>query len=121
MPLEDTARAIRNAEEKRRRQLAQQNRMRRPLQQVDQVLHELEEIHLRGGIKVPAAMIVRIEDLIQSLPAAFRAEFPLRTTIVRVMDNLYRIQDRLLSQKDQTRTQLQAGDVEIDRDDYSAA
>jgi hypothetical protein len=121
MPLEDTARVIRDAEGHRRRQLAQQNRMRRPVQQVDKVLLELEEIHLRGGIKVPAAMIVRLEKLIKTLPADCQAEFPLRTTIVRVMDNLYEIQDRLLSQKDQSRTQLQAEDVEMDRDDSSAA
>ena len=95
--------------------------MRRPVQQVDQVLQQLEEVHLRGGVKVPAAMILRIEDLLKTLPPDCQAEFPLRTTIVRVMDNLYRIQDRLLSRKDQTRTQLQAQDVELDRDDSSAA
>jgi hypothetical protein len=119
MPLEDTAKAIRDAEEQRRRRVAEQNRLRRPISQVDQILQELEEIHLRGGVKVPAAMILRIEHLLQTLPADCRKEFPLRTTITRVMDNLYDIQDRLFSLKDRSRRLLQAEDVEIERDDLA--
>jgi hypothetical protein len=121
MPIEDTARAIREADERRRRRLAQQRRLRRPVEQVDRILEELEEIHLRGGIKVPAAMIQRIERLLETLPADCPTEFPLRTTIVRVMDNLYAIQDRLLTRKDTTRTVLQAEDRALEQDDYSAA
>jgi hypothetical protein len=121
MPLEDTAKAIRDAEEQRRRRVAEQNLLRRPISQVDQILQELEEIHLRGGVKVPAAMILRIEHLLQTLPADCRKEFPLRTTITRVMDNLYDIQDRLFSLKDRSRRLLQAEDVEIERDDLADA
>src|ERR1700737_2575571 len=108
MPIEETARAIREAEDRRRRRLAEERRLRRPVEQVDRILHELEEIHLRGGIKVPAVMIERIEQLLEELPASCRSEFPLRTTIARVMDNLYAIQDRLLSRKDRSRKVLQA-------------
>jgi hypothetical protein len=117
MLLEDTARAIRNAEDQRRRRVAEQMVLRRPINQVDRILQELEEIHLRGGIKVPAAMILRIEQLLATLPDDCRAEFPLRTTITRVMDNLYDIQDRLLSRKDLSRKLLQAQDVELERDE----
>src|SRR5258708_4479920 len=116
MLLEDTARAIRDAEEQRRRRLDAQRRLRRPVSQVDQVLAELEEIHLRGGIKVPAAMILRIEQLLETLPPECRRQFPLRTTITRVMDNLYDIQDRLLTMKNRSRELLRAEDVEMDRD-----
>jgi hypothetical protein len=119
MPLEDTAKAIRDAEEQRRRRVAEQSLLRRPITQVDQILQELEEIHLRGGVKVPAAMILRIEHLLQTLPPDCRKEFPLRTTITRVMDNLYDIQDRLFSRKDRSRRLLQAEDVEIERDDLA--
>jgi hypothetical protein len=119
MPLEDTAKAIRDAEEQRRRRVAEQSLLRRPISQVDQILQELEEIHLRGGVKVPAAMILRIEHLLQTLPPDCRKEFPLRTTITRVMDNLYDIQDRLFSRKDRSRRLLQAEDVEIERDDLA--
>jgi hypothetical protein len=121
MPIEETARAIREAEERRRLLLAEQRRLRRPVEQVDRILQQLEEIHLRGGIKVPAAMIERIEHLLETLPADCRMDFPLRTTIVRVMDNLYAIQDRLLSRKDSTRRLLQAEDHKLDRGDSSAA
>jgi hypothetical protein len=116
--LEDTAKAIRDAEDQRRRRVAEQKVLRRPVSQVDQILQELEEIHLRGGIKVPAAVILRIERLLETLPADCRTEFPLRTTITRVMDNLYDIQDRLLSRKDRSRKLLQAQDVELERDEF---
>ena len=121
MPIEETARAIREAEERRRLLLEEQRRLRHPVEQVDRILQQLEEIHLRGGIKVPVAMIERIEHLLQELPADCRMEFPLRTTIVRVMDNLYAIQDRLLSRKDSNRRRLQDEDHELDRGDSSAA
>ena len=121
MLLEDTTRAIRDAEEQRRRRVAAQRRLRRPVNQVDQILAELEEIHLRGGIKVPAEMILRIEQLLETLPPDCRMQFPLRTTITRVMDNLYDIQDRLLTKKDRSREVLRAQDVELDRDDFPAA
>jgi len=119
--LEDTAKAIRDAEGQRRRRVAEQKVLRRPVSQVDQILQELEEIHLRGGIKVPAAVILRIEQLLETLPADCRTEFPLRTTITRVMDNLYDIQDRLLSRKDRSRKLLQAQDVELEMDEFPEA
>jgi hypothetical protein len=116
--LADTANAIREAEEQWRRRVAEQKLLWRPVSQVDQILHELEEIRLRGGIKVPAAMILQIEQLLQTLPADCRTEFPLRTIITRVMDNLYDIQARLLSRRDRSRKLLQAQDVEVERDEF---
>ena len=114
MQLEDTIRAIRFAESERERRHAQMLRLRLPVMRVDAVLSELEEIHLRGGIKVPAALIPRIEELVRSLPADCRAEFPLRTTITRVMEHLYGIQDRLLSRKDNQRDDLIELDGELE-------
>jgi hypothetical protein len=121
MPLEDTIRAIRQADGDRRRKLAELRRLRRPVAMVDQILQELEEIHLRGGVKVPAVMITRIEELLQALPDECRTEFPLRTTISRVMDHLYAVQDCLLSRKDQGRVRLQQIDSAFERDDSPAA
>jgi hypothetical protein len=124
MPLEDTVRAIRDADLQRRRRVAQRRLMRQPVAQVDAILQELEEIHLRGGIKVPAATITRIERLLASLPPDCRLEFPLRTTITRVMDHLYAVQDLLLSRKNVARATLQIQDMELDRlepDEHSAA
>ncbi|MHB8510242.1 MAG: hypothetical protein ACYDGR_16625 [Candidatus Dormibacteria bacterium] len=115
MAIEDTIHAIRSAERERLRRLAENRRLRLPVAQVDATLSELEEIHLRGGIKVPAAMIPRIEALVRSLPEDYRLEFPLRTNITRVMDHLYAIQDRLLSRKDCRRLVLQQIDVEFEQ------
>ena len=116
MLLEDTVQAIREADLERRRRMAERRRLRRPIAQVDQILHELEEIHLRGGIKVPAATITKIERLLETLPPGCRSEFPLRTTITRVMDHLYAIQDCLLTLKDVKRASLQVQDMEVERD-----
>ncbi|MEA2647100.1 MAG: hypothetical protein QOE92_2183 [Chloroflexota bacterium] len=115
MLLEDTVRAIREADVQRRRRLAEDRRLRRPVQQVDEILHELEEIHLRGGIKVPAATITRIEQLLTTLPPECNTGFPLRTTITRVMDHLYGVQDCLLSRKDQGRAVLQLEDSALEQ------
>ena len=114
MLLEDTVEAIREADRERRRRLAERRRLRRPVVKVDQILQELEEIHLRGGIKVPAATIVKIERLLETLPPECQTEFPLRTTITRVMDRLYAIQDCLLTRKDQRRATLQVQDMELE-------
>lgn len=121
MLIEETVQAIREADAAGRRRLRTRLRLRRPVDQVDEILRQLEEIHLSGGIKVPAAMITRIEELLPTLPLECRAEFPLRTTITRVMDNLYSVQDCLLSRKDEARVMLQLEDIELEHDDYPAA
>ncbi|MFY9615207.1 MAG: hypothetical protein WAT58_07375 [Candidatus Dormiibacterota bacterium] len=115
MLLEDTVQAIREADRERRRRLAERRRLRRPVARVDEILQELEEIHLRGGIKVPAATIAKIERLLETLPPECRTEFPLRTTITRVMDRLYAIQDCLLTRKDERRATLQVQDMELEQ------
>jgi hypothetical protein len=113
LQLEDTVRAIHQAERERQRRLAERWRLRRPVAELDAILVELEELHLRGWIKVPAAMITRIEAFLASLAPDCRAEFPLRTTIVRVMDNLYAVQDRLLSRKDRRREAIMLQDLDL--------
>ncbi|MFN2464254.1 MAG: hypothetical protein ABR573_10185 [Candidatus Dormibacteria bacterium] len=121
MLIEDTVRAIQQADADRQRRRAEQRRRAVPVARLDAILEELERMHLRGGIKVSAQMITRIEDYLQSLPPDCRHEFPLRTTITRVMDNLYQVQDCLLSRKDGYRDQLRRVDEALERDDSSAA
>lgn len=115
MLLEDTVQAIREADLQRRNRLAERRRLRRPVARVDQILHELEEIHLQGGIKVPAATIAKIERFLETLPPECQTDFPLRTTITRVMDHLYAVQDCLLSRKDEARARLQDLDMQLER------
>ncbi|HEV3231464.1 MAG TPA: hypothetical protein VG245_04345 [Candidatus Dormibacteraeota bacterium] len=121
MPLQDTIRAIREADAERRRRIAAAVRVRRPVDLVDAILREMEEIHLRGGIKVPQAMIPRVERLLAELPPGCQTEFPLRTTITRVMDNLYDVQDCLLSRKDRGRVRLREIDEALEPDRSPAA
>ncbi|MGI8608223.1 MAG: hypothetical protein ACR2MY_03180 [Candidatus Dormibacteria bacterium] len=124
MQIEDTVRAIRAAEAERLRRIAAQRRRELPVVRLDAILEELERMHLRGNIKVSVEMMGRIERYLAEVPAELRHEFPLRTTITRVMDNLYLILDRLLSRKDVSREHFRRLDQDTDersRDDYSAA
>ena len=124
MQIEDTVRAIRAAEAERLRRVAERGRRARPVARLDAILEELEKMHLRGNIKVSVEMMARIERFLSEIPAEFRHEFPLRTTITRVMDNLYLIQDRLLSQKDTSREHFRRLDEDLEereRDAYPAA
>ena len=121
MLIEDTVRAIRQAEAERQRRREAERRRAMPVARLDAIVEDLETMHLRGGIKVSAEMIRRIEVFLQTLPEDCRHEFPLRTTITRVMDNLYVVQDRLLSRKDRHRDQLRRVDEAMERDENSAA
>ncbi|HEV1997819.1 MAG TPA: hypothetical protein VGR61_06785 [Candidatus Dormibacteraeota bacterium] len=124
MQIEDTVRAIRAAEVERLRRIAEKRGRERPVVKLDAILEELERMHLRGNIKVSVEMMARIERFLEEIPEEFRHEFPLRTTITRVMDNLYLILDRLLSHKDMSREHFRRLDQDLEergRDDYSAA
>ena len=121
MQIEDTVQAIRAAEAERQRRLAAKRRRDMPVARLDAILEELEAMHLRGNIKVSVEMMARIERFMETIPPECRHEFPLRTTITRVMDNLYLVLDRLLSRKDMSREYLRRVDEDLDRDGYSAA
>ena len=123
MQIEDTVRAIRAAEAERLNRIAEKRRREQPVVRLDAILEELEKMHLRGNIKVSVEMIGRIERFLMEIPEDFRHEFPLRTTITRVMDNLYLILDQLLSHKDVSREQFRRLDQDFEdrgREDYSA-
>ena len=121
MQIEDTVRAIRAAEAERLRRIAEKQRRETPVARLDAILDELERMHLRGNIKVSVEMMSRIESFLKSIPEDCRHEFPLRTTITRVMDNLYQVLDCLLSRKDVGRERLRRLDDDFERDDYPAA
>ncbi|MEA2683290.1 MAG: hypothetical protein QOK05_1618 [Chloroflexota bacterium] len=120
MQIEDTVRAIRQAEAERYRRTEEKRRRALPVARLDAIIEELERMHLRGGIKVSAVMIRRIEEFLADVPDDCRHEFPLRTTITRVMDNLYLVQDCLLSRKDYRREAIRSLDDD-ERNDFSAA
>jgi hypothetical protein len=121
MQIEDTVRAIRAAEADRRRRLTAERRRSEPVAQLDAILEELEKMHLRGNIKVSVEMMGRIERFLETVPADCRHEFPLRTTITRVMDNLYVVLDQLLSRKDRRREHFRRLDADLESGDFPAA
>jgi hypothetical protein len=119
--IEDTVQAIRQADLERSRRAEEKRRLTLPIARLDAIIEELEAMHLRGGIKVSAVMITRIERFLDEIPADCRHDFPLRTTITRVMDNLYLVQDRLLSRKVCNREHLLLLDEDSEPNDYPAA
>ena len=118
MQIEDTVLAIRAAEAERQRRLADKRRRAEPVERLDAILEDLEKMHLRGNIKVSVEMMDRIEAFLDTIPPDCRHEFPLRTTITRVMDNLYLVLDQLLSRKDLRREHLRRVDEELEGDGY---
>ncbi|MGI8609366.1 MAG: hypothetical protein ACR2MY_09100 [Candidatus Dormibacteria bacterium] len=66
---------------------------------VDRLLDQLEELHLRGYVRVPDPVVARIEAFIGTVPHKYRRAFPVRTRITRVIDELFELQDVLLSVK----------------------
>jgi hypothetical protein len=77
-----------------------------PIRTIDALLAELEELHLDGRKRVPETFDPRFEALMATLPSDCRLELRSRITIVHLMDRLYAIQDRLLSQRTEGRSAL---------------
>jgi hypothetical protein len=98
------------------RQGAQRERARlaRPMQELDVLLTELEDLHLAGRQRVPAAWGPRLEALGALIPDGCRRVVPPRTTIGRLMDALYEMQDCLLDRRDARRPSLRACDAAAD-------
>ena len=67
--------------------------------QLDGLIGELEEVHLRGGTRVPDRIVARLARFLDSLPVELRGSFPLRTKVVYVLDDLFETQDLLLNVK----------------------
>jgi hypothetical protein len=104
-----------NTEIRRRMQLEERRREARrradrPMRSIDALLAELEELHLTGRKRVPETFDTRLEGLIATLPRDCRTELRSRITIVHLMDQLYAIQDCLLSRRAGGRREPRAGD-----------
>ena len=83
-------------------------RAARQVMEVDQLLDQLEELHLRGYVRVPDRVVARVEAFLLTLPPECRREFPVRTRISRVLDELFELQDSLLSIKVAGRVRIMA-------------
>jgi hypothetical protein len=88
-------------DEARRRQREQAARVRAsaPIRAIDELISELEELHLANRKRVPDALEDRLTALNSLLPDDLRRELRSRVTIIHLMDELYELQDALLSRK----------------------
>lgn len=80
--------------------------------QLDGLIGELEEVHLRGGTRVPDRIVARVARFLDSLPVELRGSFPLRTKVVYVLDDLFETQDLLLNVKVPGRVSLSDTDLD---------
>jgi hypothetical protein len=80
--------------DRQRRQLARL-RLERPIREIDRLIAELEELLLVGRARVPASLEPRLCRLVATLPPP-APELRTGVTIVRLMDQLYEAQGRLL-------------------------
>ena len=68
-----------------------------PIETIDSLIGDLEQLHLAGRKRVPESMEPRLEALLGMLPPELRLDLQTRITIGRLMDRLYTIQDGLLA------------------------
>jgi hypothetical protein len=98
-PLERTLEDIRAAEAERELTRPQGVPWAAYVARLDNLIDELETLHLEGGIRVPNRMVLRLAAFMERLPAECRHNFALRTRIIYVLDDLFEVQDRLLDLK----------------------
>jgi len=84
---------------RRHREQAARRRASAPIRAIDDLIAELEELHLANRARVPEFLESRLAALNAALPGELRRELRSRVTIVHLMDELYDIQDALLSRK----------------------
>ncbi|MHB8507093.1 MAG: hypothetical protein ACYDGR_00390 [Candidatus Dormibacteria bacterium] len=81
---------------------------------IDDFLGELEELHLRGGVRVPEALAARLKYFLDALPPQWPVHFPVRTRIAAVIECLFTLQDHALDLKVRGRRSLRSLDEVID-------
>lgn len=108
--LVDAIRDIENAKGEWQRTRQQRAELRRPIREIDTMLARLEELHLAGRRRVPAAWGPGIVALLEMLPPDCRRPFALRTTVSRLMDELFEMQDSMLDRCASGRNADQAQD-----------
>ena len=98
--LDDTNREIAGSLERQRRRTRDRLRAVAPIQAIDAMVAELEELHLLGRKRVPENWDERLSELSRTLPPGCElGELRSRITIVHLMDRLYEVQDELLRRK----------------------
>jgi hypothetical protein len=95
---------IRDAEQRHRDVKARQDRVRRPIQLIDRLLQELEEMNLKGMKRVPVSYEPRLEEilaLIGPLPSVGEqlADVKVKVGIGKLMDALFAVEEALFTER----------------------
>src|SRR2546421_4455223 len=94
---------IRDAERQHRDLKARQDRVRRPVQLIDRLLQELEEMNLKGMKRVPTSYELRLEEIlalvspIGSMPQL--ANIKVKVGIPKLMDALFAVEEALFAER----------------------
>jgi hypothetical protein len=94
---------IRDAEQHHRAVKARQDRVRRPVQLIDRLLQELEEMNLKGMKRVPTSYELRLEEIlglvspIGSMPQL--ANIKVKVGIPKLMDALFAVEEALFAER----------------------
>jgi hypothetical protein len=94
---------IRDAERHHRDVKARQDQVRRPVQLIDRLLQELEEMNLKGMKRVPTSYEPRLEEIltlvsrIGSMPQL--ANIKVKVGIPKLMDALFAVEEALFAER----------------------
>jgi hypothetical protein len=95
---------IRDAERQHRDLKARQDQVRRPIQLIDRLLQELEEMNLKGMKRVPTSYEPRLEEIlvlvtpIGSMPEQL-ANIKVKVGISKLMDALFAVEETLFAER----------------------
>ena len=95
---------IRDAERQHRDQKAREDQVRRPIQLIDRLLQELEELNLKGMKRVPTSYEPRLDEIlglvrpIGSMPDQL-ANIKVKVGITKLMDALFAVEEALFMER----------------------
>lgn len=109
---------IRDAEQRHRDFKARQDQVRRPIQLIDRLLQELEEMNLKGMKRVPVAYEPRLDEILKlvgPMPSAAEhlANIKVKVGISKLMDALFAVEEGLF-------TERRGASIELDDDAFES-
>lgn len=95
---------IRDAERQHRDYKARQNEVRRPIQLIDRLLQELEEMNLKGMKRVPVSYEPRLDEILRlvgPMPGITEdlANIKVKVGISKLMDALFAVEEALFIER----------------------
>lgn len=95
---------IRDAERQHRDYKARQNEVRRPIQLIDRLLQELEEMNLKGMKRVPVSYEPRLDEILRlvgPMPGVTEvlANIKVKVGISKLMDALFAVEEALFTER----------------------